>query len=122
MQILESPQAELFEHTLDWVVWSAIAGHIPGQVKIMNITWPAWLCIPDSRYVLPAGTPVNIIGHRGNFSIGLAGCTITYMVAIALDLFAVEAAIETILGMMLVRSLLLLGCLWAIAVIHESIR
>ena len=56
------------------------------------------------------------------FSLGLAGCTITYVVAIALSLFPVAAAIEMVLCMVLVRSLLLLGCLWAIAVIHESIR
>lgn len=56
------------------------------------------------------------------FSLGLAGCTITYIVAIALDIFPVAAAIETMLGMVLVRSLVLLGCLWAIAVIHESFR
>ena len=66
MQILESSQAELFEHALDGVVESAIAGHLPGQVKIMNVTWAARLCVPDPRYVLPAGTPVNIIGRRGN--------------------------------------------------------
>ena len=56
------------------------------------------------------------------FSLGLMGCTITYVVAIALDLCPVAAAIEMVMGLVLVRSLLLLGCLWAIAVIHESIR
>ena len=56
------------------------------------------------------------------FSLGLMGCTITYVVAIALDLFPVAVAIEIVLEMVLMRSLLLLGCLWATAVIHESIR
>ncbi len=56
------------------------------------------------------------------FSLGLAGCTITHVVAIALDLFPVAAVIEMVLEMVLVRSLLLLGCLWATAVIYESIR
>lgn len=45
------------------------------------------------------------------FSLGLAGCTITYVVAIALRLFPVAATIEMVLDLVLVRSLLLLGCL-----------
>lgn len=56
------------------------------------------------------------------FALGLLGCTITYVVAFALDLCLVAEAIVVGLELFLVRSLVLLGCLWAIAVIHESIR
>ena len=56
------------------------------------------------------------------FGLGLVGCTIAYVVAFAIDLPIVAVAIEQVLELALVRSLLLLGCLWAIAVIHESIR
>lgn len=66
MHTLEPIQAELFEQTLDGVVETAIAGHLPGQVKTMGVTWSARLCVPDPRCVLSPGTPVTIVGRRGN--------------------------------------------------------
>lgn len=56
------------------------------------------------------------------FLLGLAGCTIAYVIALVLDLSFVAAAIVFFLEQVLARSLVLLGCLWAIAVIHESAR
>ncbi len=56
------------------------------------------------------------------FLLGLAGCTIAYVVALVLDLSLVAEAIVFFLEQVLLRSLVLLGCLWAIAVIHESAR
>ena len=56
------------------------------------------------------------------FLLGLAGCTIAYLVALVLDLPIVASAIVFFLEQILVRSLVLLGCLWAIAVINESTR
>ncbi|MGB3308160.1 MAG: hypothetical protein WBG32_12740 [Nodosilinea sp.] len=56
------------------------------------------------------------------FLLGLAGCTIAYLAAIVLDLAAVASAIAFFLEQVLARSLVLLGCLWAIAVINESAR
>ena len=56
------------------------------------------------------------------FLLGLAGCTIAYLVALVLDLPIVASAIVFFLEQILVRSLVLLGCLWAIAVINESAR
>lgn len=56
------------------------------------------------------------------FLLGLAGCTIAYLAAIVLDLSVVANAIAFFLEQVLGRSLALLGCLWAIAVINESVR
>lgn len=56
------------------------------------------------------------------FLFGLAGCTIAYVIALVLDLSFVAAAIVFFLEQVLARSLVLLGCLWAIAVINESAR
>lgn len=56
------------------------------------------------------------------FLLGLAGCTISYLVALVLDLPIVASAIVFFLDQILARSLVLLGCLWAIAVINESAR
>ncbi len=56
------------------------------------------------------------------FLLGLAGCTIAYVIALVLDLSPVAGAIVFLLEQVLLRSLVLLGCLWAIAVIHESAR
>lgn len=56
------------------------------------------------------------------FLLGIAGCTIAYLVALVLDLSEVASAIVFFLEQILVRSLVLLGCLWAIAVINESAR
>jgi membrane protein implicated in regulation of membrane protease activity len=66
MAILEPTQAELFEHPLDGVVVTVIMGCLSGQVNIMSVTWLARLCVPDPRYVLPPGTPVSVVGRRGN--------------------------------------------------------
>ncbi|WP_155523547.1 hypothetical protein [Nodosilinea nodulosa] len=56
------------------------------------------------------------------FLLGVAGCTIAYLVASVLDLPVVASAIAFFLEQVLARSLALLGCLWAIAVIQESAR
>ncbi|WP_035991244.1 hypothetical protein [Leptolyngbya sp. KIOST-1] len=56
------------------------------------------------------------------FLLALAGCTIAYLVALVLDLAPIAGAIAFLLEQVLARSLALLGCLWAIAVIHESAR
>ena len=56
------------------------------------------------------------------FLLGVAGCTIAYLVALVLDLPVVAGAIAFLLEQVLARSLALLGCLWAIAVINESAR
>ncbi|MBE9155550.1 hypothetical protein IQ265_01670 [Nodosilinea sp. LEGE 06152] len=56
------------------------------------------------------------------FLLGLAGCTIAYLAALVLDLPLVAGAIAFFLEQVLARSLALLGCLWAIAVINESAR
>ncbi|RZM79554.1 NfeD family protein [Leptolyngbya iicbica] len=66
MYILETTQAELFEQTMHGEVEQTIAGHLPGRVKVMGVSWTARLCIPDGRYVLPSGTPVTVFGRRGN--------------------------------------------------------
>ena len=67
-----------------------------------------------------------LMGLTGNvmtyFALGLAGCTVTYMVAVAFNFYPVAEVIVVGLELFLVRSLVLLGCLWAIAVINESIR
>ncbi|WOD40906.1 hypothetical protein [Nodosilinea sp. E11] len=56
------------------------------------------------------------------FLLTLAGFTITYIAAIVLDLPLVAEIIVVVLERGLGRSLVLLGCLWAIAVINESAR
>lgn len=56
------------------------------------------------------------------FLLAVAGCTIAYVIAQVLDLVPVAAAIVFFLEQVLLRSLVLLGCLWAIAVINESAR
>lgn len=56
------------------------------------------------------------------FLLALAGLTITYIAAIGLDLPLIAQAIVVFLEQALGRSLVLLGCLWAIAVISESVR
>ena len=66
MYILETTQAELFEQTMQGEVEQAIAGHLPGRVKVMGVSWAARLCIPDARYVLARGTTVTVLGRRGN--------------------------------------------------------
>ena len=66
MYILEQTPAEIMEQTMPGVVEQAIAGHLPGRVKVMGVSWTARLCIPDHRYVLSPGTPVTVFGRRGN--------------------------------------------------------
>lgn len=66
MYILESTPAEIMERSLPGVVEQAIAGHLPGRIKVMGVSWAACLCIPDSRYILSPGTPVTVLGRRGN--------------------------------------------------------
>jgi membrane protein implicated in regulation of membrane protease activity len=66
MYILEQSQAEILEQTMHGSVEQAIAGHLPGRVKVMGVSWAARLCIPDARYVLNPGTPVTVFGRRGN--------------------------------------------------------
>ena len=66
MYILEQTQAEILEQAMHGVVEEAIAGHLPGRVKVMGVSWTARLCIPDNRYVLSSGTPVMAFGRRGN--------------------------------------------------------
>lgn len=56
------------------------------------------------------------------FLLGLAGCTLAYLAAVVLNLSVVASAIVFFLEQVLARSLALLGCLWAIAVINESAR
>lgn len=56
------------------------------------------------------------------FLLALAGFTITYIAAIVLEMPLVAEAIAVFLEHVLARSLVLLGCLWAIAVISESVR
>ncbi len=65
------------------------------------------------------GITFNLIKY---FLLGLAGCTIAYIIALVLDLPLVAGAIAFLLEQVLLRSLVLLGCLWAIAVINESAR
>jgi membrane protein implicated in regulation of membrane protease activity len=66
MCILEQPAAEIMEQRIYGVVEQAIAGHFPGRIKVMGVSWAARLCIPDDRYVLPPGTPITVFGRRGN--------------------------------------------------------
>ncbi len=56
------------------------------------------------------------------FLMALAGFTIAYVAALVLGLPLVAKAIVVFLEQVLGRSLVLLGCLWAIAVINESTR
>lgn len=56
------------------------------------------------------------------FLLALAAFTITYIAAIVLHMPIVAEAIVVFLEHVLARSLVLLGCLWAIAVINESTR
>ncbi|MBE9136134.1 hypothetical protein IQ254_02780 [Nodosilinea sp. LEGE 07088] len=56
------------------------------------------------------------------FLLGLVGCTIAYVIALVFDLPLVSVVIVVFLEQVLARSLVVLGCLWAIAVISESTR
>jgi hypothetical protein len=56
------------------------------------------------------------------FLLGVAGCTIAYVIALVLGWLSMAMAIAVFFEWVLVRSLVLLGCLWAIAVINESTR
>jgi hypothetical protein len=56
------------------------------------------------------------------FLLGLVGCTIAYVIALVFNLPLVSAVIVVILERVLGRLLVVLGCLWAIAVIRESAR
>ncbi len=56
------------------------------------------------------------------FLLALAGFTIAYIAALVLDLPFIAEAIVVLLEQVLGRSLVLLGCLWAIAVIYETTR
>lgn len=66
MYVLKQTQAEIFEQTLHGIVESEIVGHLPGRVKVMGVSWTARLYTPDTRYVLSAGSPVTVVGRRGN--------------------------------------------------------
>ncbi|MEO1067710.1 MAG: hypothetical protein AAFW95_01100 [Cyanobacteria bacterium J06638_6] len=56
------------------------------------------------------------------FLLGLVGCTIAYVISLVFDLPLVSEVIEVVLARVLWRLLVVLGCLWAIAVIRESAR
>ncbi|MEA5464774.1 hypothetical protein [Leptothoe sp. PORK10 BA2] len=56
------------------------------------------------------------------FLLSVAGCTISYMASIVLEMSFISAVVIVLLEQILARALILLLCLLAITVITESLR
>ena len=56
------------------------------------------------------------------FLLGLAGCTVTYVLAQVLSFGGLASLMVLLLEKLALRALVVVFCLWAIAVITESLR
>lgn len=56
------------------------------------------------------------------FLLSMAGCTLSYMASIVLEMNIITAIVIVLLKQVLARALILLLCLLAITVIAESLR